>query len=156
MHPLAPDRKLVLGGVEIPYEKGLDGWSDADAVLHAVIDALLGAAGLGDIGMRFPSGDELYKDVSSIYLLGQVKQLLDDYRWNVINVDISILAEQPKMQPYKIKMAENIASVLKIEIGDVNVKAGTNEKMGFVGRGEGIAVMAAVLIEKAEYNHQRE
>jgi 2-C-methyl-D-erythritol 2,4-cyclodiphosphate synthase len=150
VHALTAGRKLVLGGVEIPFEKGLNGWSDADVLIHALMDALLGAAALGDIGVHFPPGDPLYKDVSSLKLLAEVKHLLDKGQWQVGNVDTIILAEAPRLKDYMPRMARNIAAALNIPESDVSVKAGTNEKMGFVGRGEGIAAEAVVLLETKE------
>ena len=147
VHALKPGRKLVLGGVEIPYEKGLDGWSDADVLVHAVMDALLGAAALGDIGTHFPPGDIAYRDISSLELLRKVKILLDQNHWRIGNVDAMILAEKPKLKDYMKTMAANIALILALTPSDVSIKAGTNEKMGFVGRGEGIAAEAVALLE---------
>lgn len=147
VHALKPGRKLVLGGVEIPYEKGLEGWSDADVLVHAVMDALLGAAALGDIGTHFPPGDIAYRDISSLELLRKVKILLDQNHWRIGNVDAMILAEKPKLKDYMKTMAANIARVLALAPSDVSIKAGTNEKMGFVGRGEGIAAEAVALLE---------
>ncbi len=149
VHPLKPGRKLILGGVEIPFERGLDGWSDADVLIHAVMDALLGAAALGDIGTHFPPGDEKYKNISSLVLLRKVKELLDDSQWRIGNVDVMIMAEQPKLKDYMAKMAQNISQALALPTADVSIKAGTSEKMGFVGRGEGIAVEAVALLESA-------
>jgi len=148
IHKLVSGRKLVLGGVPIPYEKGLDGWSDADALVHAVIDALLGAAGQGDIGSKFPAGDPLFEGISSLYLLGQVKILLEEDGWAVGNIDATIIAEKPSLAPYKAKMAKNIADTLNIDSGRVNIKASTNEKLGAIGRSEGIAAQAIALLEK--------
>jgi 2-C-methyl-D-erythritol 2,4-cyclodiphosphate synthase len=147
VHPLAAGRKLILGGVEIPFSKGLNGWSDADVLIHAVMDALLGAAALGDIGTHFPPGDLKYKGASSIDLLAGVKEILEENCWRVGNIDVMVLAEAPKLKEYMPRMAANIARILAVQPGDVSIKAGTNEKMGFVGRGEGIAVQAVVLIE---------
>jgi 2-C-methyl-D-erythritol 2,4-cyclodiphosphate synthase len=150
VHPLVTGRKLILGGEEIPYEKGLDGWSDADVLIHAVIDALLGAAALGDIGTHFPPGLPEYKNISSLVLLARVKGLLDAKRWRIGNLDVMILAEKPQLKDYKEFMTRNIAQALALKPADVSLKAGTNEKLGFVGRGEGIAVQAVVLIESIE------
>jgi 2-C-methyl-D-erythritol 2,4-cyclodiphosphate synthase len=136
-----------LGGVNIPHSKGLSGWSDADVLLHALMDALLGAAALGDIGTHFPPGTAEFKNISSLVLLGKVKELLDQNHWKTGNVDIMVLAEEPKLKDYKEYIAQNIAKALDIRLADVSIKAGTNEKMGFVGRGEGIAVQAVALIE---------
>ena len=150
VHAFKPGRKLILGGVEIPYEKGLDGWSDADVLIHAIMDALLGAAALGDIGSHFPPGDPHYRNISSLILLAEVKKLLDESRWRIGNIDAMILAEQPKLKNYMTAMAGNIATALALQTSDVSLKAGTNEKMGFVGRGEGIAVEAVALLESTE------
>lgn len=150
VHPLAAGRRLVLGGIEIPFEKGLQGWSDADVLLHAVMDALLGAAALGDIGTHFPPGDARFQGISSLKLLAEVKALLDKEGWQTGNLDAIILAEAPRLKPYLPLMAAKIAEVLDIPVTDVSVKAGTNEKMGFVGRGEGLAAQAVVLLQKRE------
>jgi 2-C-methyl-D-erythritol 2,4-cyclodiphosphate synthase len=150
VHPLVTGRQLVLGGVSIPYPKGLSGWSDADVLIHAVMDALLGAAALGDIGIHFPPGKAELKNISSLTLLGKVKALLDCNHWKTGNVDIMILAEEPRLKDYQTYMIQNIARTLDIPSADVSIKAGTNEKMGFVGRGEGIAVQAVALIESSE------
>lgn len=147
VHPLVTGRKLILGGLEIPFDRGLNGWSDADVLIHAIMDALLGAAALGDIGSHFPPGDPQYKDISSLVLLGKVKELLDKGHWRIGNVDVMILAEAPKLKDYMDRMTRNIASALSLPASDVSLKAGTNEKLGFVGRGEGIAVEAIALLE---------
>lgn len=150
VHALVTGRQLVLGGVNIPYSKGLSGWSDADVLLHAIMDALLGAASLGDIGTHFPPGEPELKNISSLILLGKVKELLDRNHWKPGNVDVMVLAEEPKLKDYKEYMARNIAKALDIPLEDVSIKAGTNEKMGFVGRGEGIAVQAVAIIEATQ------
>jgi 2-C-methyl-D-erythritol 2,4-cyclodiphosphate synthase len=150
VHPLAAGRKLVLGGVEIFFHKGLDGWSDADVLLHAVMDALLGAAALGDIGTHFPPGDPQYKNLSSLILLGKVKKLLDAAGWKVGNIDATIIAEQPRLKDHLPRMAQNIARELEIAPNCISIKAGTNEGMGFVGEGKGIAAQAVALVEKIE------
>jgi len=147
VHPLVSGRKLVLGGVFIPFQKGLDGWSDADVLVHAVMDALLGAAALGDIGTHFPPGRPENRNVSSLVLLAKVKSLLDEKDWHIGNIDVMILAEQPRLKDYMEAMTRNLAQVLGIEPSDVSLKAGTSEKLGFIGRGEGIAVQAIALIE---------
>jgi 2-C-methyl-D-erythritol 2,4-cyclodiphosphate synthase len=146
-HPLKAGRQLVLGGVEIPYERGLDGWSDADALTHAVMDALLGAAALGDIGRHFPPGDPQYQDISSLVLLGKVKDKLAAKGWQVVNVDATILAERPKLADFIAGMRKKLGRALGIGIGQVSVKASTNNTLGFIGRGEGIAAIAVVMIE---------
>jgi 2-C-methyl-D-erythritol 2,4-cyclodiphosphate synthase len=150
VHALVTGRKLIVGGVEIPHEKGLAGHSDADVLLHAVCDALLGAAALGDIGTHFPDSDERYEGADSRRLLRDVAALLDRGGWRVINVDATIIAQAPKMAPYIDSMRRNIAADLDIAIGDVSVKAKTAEKLGFVGRGEGIAAEAIALITWAD------
>ena len=148
VHKLAEGRKLIIGGVEIPYEKGLLGHSDADVLVHAVMDSLLGAAALGDIGKHFPDNSERYKDISSIFLLKNVFSLLENEGYSIINIDASIIAQEPKMAPYIAIMRKNIADALNIDMGAVNIKATTEEGLGFTGRGEGIAASAVCLIEK--------
>lgn len=148
VHKLTEDRKLILGGVEIPYEKGLLGHSDADVLLHAIMDALLGAAALGDIGKHFPDTDEKYRGISSIRLLEHVAGLLDEHGFIVENVDATIIAQRPKMRPYIDTMRENIANALRIEPDQINVKATTEEGLGFTGTGEGISSQAVCLLEK--------
>jgi len=147
VHALVTGRPLVLGGVSIPYSKGLSGWSDADVLLHAVMDALLGAAALGDIGTHFPPGKPEFKNISSLTLLSKVKELLDNNYWKTGNIDVMVLAEEPKLKDYKEYMIQNIANTLGVPTGCISVKAGTSEKIGFIGRGEGIAVQAVALIE---------
>jgi 2-C-methyl-D-erythritol 2,4-cyclodiphosphate synthase len=147
VHSLAPGRKLVLGGVEVPFDKGLSGWSDADVLTHAIIDALLGAAALGDIGSHFPSGEPQYKDISSRLLLERVRDELMQHGWRVNNVDATIMAEQPKLRDFIDQMRQQLSRTLGVEVGQVSVKATTSEKMGFIGRGEGIAACAVALIE---------
>lgn len=148
VHKLVEDRKLILGGVEIPYEKGLLGHSDADVLLHAIMDALLGAAALGDIGKHFPDTDEKYKGISSICLLEHVAGLLEEHGFIVENVDATIIAQRPKMRPHIDKMRENIADALHVELDQINVKATTEEGLGFTGSGEGISSQAVCLLEK--------
>ena len=147
VHRLVEDRALIIGGVVIPYEKGLLGHSDADVLLHAIMDALLGAAALGDIGKHFPDSNEKYKGVSSMELLKEVKRMLDEELFIVENIDATIIAQKPKMAPYLQEMRENIAGVLQIDISQVNVKATTEEGLGFTGSGEGIASQAVCLLE---------
>ncbi len=147
VHQLVADRKLIIGGVDIPYEKGLLGHSDADVLLHAISDALLGAAALGDIGRHFPDTDEKYKGISSILLLKKVNEILQKNQYKIGNIDATIIAQQPKMAGYIDGMRQNIADALYIDINQINVKATTEEKLGFTGKGEGIAANAAVLIE---------
>jgi 2-C-methyl-D-erythritol 2,4-cyclodiphosphate synthase len=141
-HRLAAGRRLVLGGVEIPNELGLDGHSDADVLTHAVIDALLGAAGLGDIGEHFPDTDERWRDADSMQLLARVVERVQADGFDVLNVDCTVVMEAPKLLPYKPAIREALAAVLGIELARVNVKASTGEGMGFVGRGEGVATLA--------------
>lgn len=151
VHRLTEGRKLILGGVEIPYEKGLLGHSDADVLLHAVMDALLGAAALGDIGQHFPDKDAAYKDIDSRVLLRKVRELLAEKLYVVSNIDATIVAQQPKLMPYLTKMRENIASDLGLELDQVSVKATTEEGLGFTGTGEGIAAQAVCLITQPEF-----
>ncbi|MBR5467703.1 MAG: 2-C-methyl-D-erythritol 2,4-cyclodiphosphate synthase [Firmicutes bacterium] len=148
VHRLVEGRKLILGGVDIPYEKGLLGHSDADVLVHAVMDSLLGAAALGDIGKHFPDTDEKYKGISSLELLKHVSLLLESKGYSIINIDATIIAQKPKMAPHILKMRENIASVLGIDVDLINVKATTEEGLGFTGEGLGIASDAICLIEK--------
>lgn len=147
-HRFADNRKLIVGGVDIPYEKGLDGHSDADVLLHAVTDAIAGAALHTDIGGLFPDNDIKYKGIDSRILLREAVRLAAEKGWHVINADSTIIAQVPKMAPYIYDMRKNIAADLDIDIDEVSVKATTTEKMGFTGRGEGIAASATVLIEK--------
>ena len=147
VHKLVTDRKLIIGGIDIPFEKGLLGHSDADVLLHAISDALLGAAALGDIGRHFPDTDEKYKGISSIILLKHVNKLLQEHKYKIGNIDATIIAQQPKMAAYIDDMRQNIADALAINVSQVNVKATTEEKLGFTGNGEGIAANAAVLLE---------
>lgn len=148
VHKLVEGRKLILGGVEIPYEKGLLGHSDADVLLHAIMDALLGAAALGDIGKHFPDTDPAYKGISSIRLLEHVANLLEEHQFLIENIDATIIAQRPKMRPYIDTMRENIAKALKIESDQINVKATTEEGLGFTGSGEGISSQAICMLEK--------
>lgn len=147
VHRLTEGRKLIIGGVEIPYEKGLLGHSDADVLLHAIMDALLGAAALGDIGLHFPDSDERYSGISSIELLKRVRRLLLEKGYTINNVDSTIIAQAPKMRPYIDEMKKNIANALLLPIDDINVKATTEEGLGFTGQGEGIAAQAVCFIE---------
>lgn len=146
VHRLVENRKLIIGGVEIPYEKGLLGHSDADVLLHAIMDALLGAAALGDIGKHFPDTDEAYRGISSVKLLEKVGELLEENCFFIENIDATIIAQAPKMRPYIDTMREIIAKALKISIGQVNVKATTEEGLGFTGKGEGISSQAVCLL----------
>lgn len=146
VHKLVEGRKLIVGGVEIPYEKGLLGHSDADVLLHAVMDALLGAAALGDIGKHFPDTDPAYKGISSMELLRHVGKLLEEHCFLVENIDATIIAQAPKMRPHIDAMRQNIADALKIDVSQVNVKATTEEGLGFTGSGEGISSQAVCLL----------
>ena len=148
-HRLTIGRRLILGGVEIPFDKGLEGWSDADVVVHAIMDALLGAAALGDIGYHFPSNDPAYKDISSIILLNRVADLLKSHGWRIGNIDATIVAERPLLRPFITQMKQNISLALSIKESQVGIKATTNEGLGFTGRQEGIAACAVALLEKA-------
>ena len=147
VHRLTEGRALVLGGVVVPFEKGLLGHSDADVLLHAVMDALLGAAALGDIGAHFPDSDERYRGISSLALLKEVKTLLDTELYVVENIDATIIAQRPKLAPYLKEMCENIANTLGIDVSQVSVKATTEEGLGFTGSGEGVAAQAVCLLE---------
>ena len=147
VHRLTEGRPLIMGGVEIPYETGLLGHSDADVLLHAVMDALLGAAAMGDIGKHFPDTDPAYRGISSLELLKRVGRLLEESCFLVENIDATIIAQAPKMRPYIDRMRQNIADVLKIDISQINVKATTEEGLGFTGSGEGISAQAVCLLE---------
>ena len=147
VHRLKEGRKLIIGGVEIPYEKGLDGHSDADVLLHAIMDALLGAAALGDIGLLFPDTDAQFAGADSLKLLQKVKDVLDERGYSICNIDATVIAQEPKLRPYIDTMRQNIAEALKIDVSQVSVKATTEEHLGFTGRKEGIASQAIVLID---------
>ena len=152
VHRLVEGRKLIIGGVDIPYEKGLLGHSDADVLLHAVMDALLGAAALGDIGQHFPDSDERYKGISSIALLKEVGKILQENGYMIENIDSTVIAQRPKLLPYRPQMADNIAAALGIEKEQVSVKATTEEGLGFTGTGEGISAQAIALLSSvADY-----
>lgn len=146
VHRLVEERNLIIGGVNIPYEKGLLGHSDADVLIHAIMDSLLGAAALGDIGKHFPDSDGKYKDISSVQLLKEVKKLLEHKGYEILNIDATIIAQSPKMAPHIESMRENIASALKISVDMINIKATTEEGLGFTGKGEGIAAQSISLI----------
>ncbi len=146
VHRLEEGRRLIIGGVDIPYEKGLLGHSDADVLLHAIMDALLGAAALGDIGKHFPDSDSRYKDISSIKLLEHIGSLIEEECYMVENIDATIIAQKPKMRDYIDTMRKNIADTLKIDISQINVKATTEEGLGFTGSGEGISAQAVCLL----------
>ena len=157
VHRLTQGRRLILGGVEIPWERGLLGHSDADVLLHAVMDALLGAAALGDIGQHFPDTDPAYKGISSVELLKKVGELLDEKGFVIENIDSTIIAQRPKLASYRPQMAANIADALHLDVSRVSVKATTEEGLGFTGNGEGISAQAiALLTEAADYCYDRE
>ncbi len=146
-HPLVPGHRLVLGGIEVPFDKGLSGWSDADVLTHAIIDALLGAAALGDIGSHFPPGELQYKDISSLALLEKVRGKLADHGWRVGNIDATILAESPKLRDFIDGMRQQLSQTLGISLSQVSIKASTSNGLGFIGRGEGMAACATALLE---------
>lgn len=148
IHQLVEDRKLVLGGVEIPYERGLKGHSDADVLLHAIIESIIGAMALGDIGKHFPDTDPKYKGISSMILLEYTYKLMIDNGYEIGNIDSIIMCEEPKMAPHIMKMRENVARVLHCDISQINIKATRGEKLGFVGRKEGIVSQSVVLLNK--------
>lgn len=140
----------MLGGVDIPFERGLSGWSDADVLTHAIMDALLGAAAMGDIGMHFPSGESRFKGISSLTLLRRVRDMLNEHGWRAGNIDATIVAEQPRLGDFIAGMREQLSQALGIDTERVSVKASTSDGMGFIGRGEGIAVYATALIESSK------
>jgi len=148
VHRMMPGRRLVLGGLEIPHERGLDGHSDADVVLHALCDALLGAAGLGDLGTYFPPGDERWRDADSADLLVRVRELIRARGYALVNCDLTLIAEAPKIAPHRERMRARIAGLLGIALEEVGLKATTNEGLGAIGRGEGIAAFAVVLLDR--------
>ena len=148
VHRLTEGRALILGGVTVPYERGLDGHSDADVLTHAIMDALLGAAGLGDIGKLFPDSDERYRGISSLLLLKEVGKRLIENGWQVVNLDSTIVAQTPKLAPYRETMRRNLAEALGIHVSQVSVKATTEERLGFTGTGEGMACHAVCLLEE--------
>lgn len=156
VHRLAENRKMIIGGVEIPYEKGLLGHSDADVLLHAIMDALLGAAALGDIGKHFPDTDPAYEGISSMKLLEKVGQLLEDNRYVIENIDATIIAQKPKMRPYIDTMRENIAGALGIDLFQVNVKATTEEGLGFTGAMEGISSQAICMLQRPAERYEQQ
>ena len=151
VHRLVKDRKLILGGVEIPFETGLKGHSDADALVHAVMDAVIGALGLGDIGVHFPDTDEKYKDAPSIGLLKETGGMLKQNGYEIVNIDSVIVAQNPKLSSYYGQMKQNIAGALGTDIGNVSVKATTEEGLGYTGDGSGMAARAVCLIKKIEH-----
>ena len=150
VHKLVENRKLILGGVDIPYEKGLLGHSDADVLLHAISDAILGAAALGDIGHLFPDTDDRFKGADSILLLKEVCRVLGENGYKIVNIDATVIAQRPKLAPYILTMRENIAAACSLDVGDVSVKATTEEKLGFTGSGEGISAHSVCLIDNIE------
>ncbi len=150
VHRFVPGRPLILGGIEVAHHVGLDGHSDADVLVHALMDALLGAAALGDIGDHFPDNDPKYEGISSVQLLRRVCRLLSDRGYRVVNVDIMVLAEKPKLAPFKSGMIHLLARELQVTEADVSIKATTMERMGFIGREEGIAVQAVALIDSRD------
>lgn len=148
VHPLVENRSLVLGGVEVPFEKGLKGDSDADVLLHAIIDAMLGAAAMGDIGTHFAPGDPAYSGIASVALVRRTLEIIGSGRWQVVFVDATILAERPILKPLMPQIKQSVANALEIEQDSVNVKATTTDGLGFLGKGEGIAAMAVATIER--------
>ncbi len=148
VHRLVPGRKLILGGVEVPFEKGLDGHSDADVLVHAVMDAMLGAAALGDIGKLFPDNDDAYLGADSMELLKKVRDVLRAHGWRLGNLDATVIAQRPKLAPFIDTMRSNIAGVLETDVSNISVKATTEERLGFTGSGEGIAAHAVCLIQR--------
>jgi 2-C-methyl-D-erythritol 2,4-cyclodiphosphate synthase len=146
VHRLVPDRKLILGGVTIPNKLGLLGHSDADVLVHSLCDALLGAAGMGDIGIHFSDSDPEYKDIDSMKILSSVLEMVSEKGFTIINIDSTIFAESPKIAPYREDIQKNIAKILKIDFDRVNIKATTTEGLGFIGRGEGLGAMSTVLL----------
>ena len=149
-HRFEPGRPLILGGVDIPNEEGLAGHSDADVLTHAVIDALLGAGGLGDIGQHFPDTDERFEDADSLELLRTVVVFLEENGFRIVHVDATVMMERPKLAPYRDAMRETLSAAMRIGLGHMNVKATTGERMGFVGRGEGVASMAIATLDRPE------
>ena len=153
VHQLVADRPLVLGGVQIEYEKGLAGHSDADVLIHSLCDALLGAMGKGDIGQHFPDTDSNFKGIDSRLLLRRVMDMMQAGSWQLINADLTLIAQAPKLSPYIPQMRENLSADLQVETAQVNIKATTTETLGFCGRGEGIAALAIALIERDPANN---
>lgn len=149
IHKIVSNRPLILGGVEIASDFGLDGHSDADVIIHAIMDALLGAIGFNDIGVVFPNTDNKFKNIKSTKLLEMIKKFLDEHKWKVINIDVTLIAEKPKIAPYVIDMKKNISQILEINLETVNIKATTNESLGALGRLEGMAAYAVALVYKS-------
>lgn len=152
VHRLAEGQELILGGIEIPFEKGLAGWSDGDVAVHAIIDALLGAASLGDIGTHFPSDNPAYEGISSLILLVHTKNLLEDNQYIIENIDVTIVAQKPRIAPFANQMKERIATTLSVKDSQVNIKAKTTDGLGFTGEGTGIAVHAVAMVRKSNEN----
>jgi 2-C-methyl-D-erythritol 2,4-cyclodiphosphate synthase len=152
VHRLVPERRLVLGGIEVPFEKGLLGWSDGDVLVHAIIDALLGAIASGDIGSHFPANDPAYQGISSIELLVRVRNMLKDQGWRIGNIDATIIAEEPRLSPFAPEIRRKLAQALLIDGSCIGIKAKTNEGLGFIGQGEGIAAYAVASVEKVDEN----
>lgn len=150
VHELVEDRKLIIGGIDIPHEKGLLGHSDADVLVHSVMDSILGAMALGDIGYHFPDTDEKYKDVSSLDLLSQVKEIMEDNKYKIGNIDSTIVAEKPKLASYIDEMRKNISEVLETDMKNIGIKATTTEKLGFVGKEKGISSYCVCLLENID------
>ena len=150
VHALVPNRKLILGGIDIPYEKGLLGHSDADVLVHAIMDSILGALGLGDIGKHFPDTDEEYKDISSLILLERVYNLMIKSKYKIENIDTVIVAQSPKLAPYIENMKLNISKILNTSVSNINIKATTTEKLGFEGKKEGISAYSVCLLSHLE------
>jgi len=148
VHALTSGRRLVLGGIEIPFDKGLSGWSDADVLTHAIIDALLGAAARGDIGSHFPPGDPQYKDISSLILLERIRDELAENGWQVHNIDATVVAERPRLRDFIDQMRGQLSQTLGININQVSIKAHNSDQLGFVGRGEGMAAYAVATLEE--------
>lgn len=146
VHRLVKDRKLIVGGVNIPFERGLLGHSDADVLVHAIMDSILGALGLGDIGKHFPDTDNQYKDISSLILLEKVYKIMIEHEYKIGNIDTIIVAQNPKLAPYIESMKKNVAKVIKSSVSNINIKATTTEKLGFEGKGEGIAAHSVCLL----------
>jgi len=152
VHAFADNRKLIIGGIEIPFEKGLEGHSDADVLLHAICDAMLGALALGDIGIHFPNTDSKWKDADSSMLLKHVKNLVDEKGYELGNLDCVIAMEKPKISPYLNQITKKLSSILQVEADQISIKATTTEKLGFIGRTEGVASFATVLLVKKDVN----
>jgi 2-C-methyl-D-erythritol 2,4-cyclodiphosphate synthase len=149
-HPLVLGRRLILGGVDIPYDKGLSGWSDADVAIHAIIDALCGAANLGDIGTLFPPQEPKYKDIASLVLLSKTSELLKTKGFKVVNIDVTLMAQSPKLSPFIFEMRKRISRALGVDSTQVTVKPTTTNGLGFIGRGEGMVAQAVALVQKME------